>query len=298
MLGILIVAIVEIADEGGGEVGRIEIAQIVDALAHADLDDGQLQLVRDGERDAAFRRAVELGDDERVQIERAVELACLLQAVLAGRRVDDEHRVDGQARALARDVDDLLQLAHEVGRRVQAAGRVDEDQIRPDGLGALDRVVAHARRIGAALARDHLDVGAARPDLELLDGGGAERVGRAQDHRAARVGRLLGDLADRGGLAGAVDADEQDERLLAAEDVLPSRREGLGDVLAQQVEHRIGVGKRLAPRGVAQTLDDVGGRHAADIREDERLLERLPEFLVKIGAAVKQNVHLLLEPVA
>ena len=69
-------------------------------------------------------------------------------------------------------------------------------------------------------------------------------------------------------------------------------------MLAQQVEHRIGVGKRLAPRGVAQTLDDVGGRHAADIREDERLLERLPEFLVKIGTAVKQNVHLLLEPVA
>ena len=40
----------------------VEIAQVVKALAHADLDDGQLKLVADGKRDAALGRAVELRD--------------------------------------------------------------------------------------------------------------------------------------------------------------------------------------------------------------------------------------------
>ena len=145
----------------------------------------------DGKRDAALGRAVELRDDERVQLELAVELARLLKAVLTGGGVDDEYGVDGQLRALAHHVDHLRQLAHEVRRGMQAAGRVDEYQIGVFGLGALDGVVAHACRVGAAFARDHLHVGSARPYLELLDGGGAERVGAAQDDLAAGVVRFL-----------------------------------------------------------------------------------------------------------
>ena len=56
-----------VAHQRAGEVVRVEIAQVVKALAHADLDDGQLKLVADGQRDAALGRAVELRDDERVQ---------------------------------------------------------------------------------------------------------------------------------------------------------------------------------------------------------------------------------------
>ena len=42
---ILVEALVEIADESAREVARVEIAQVVDPLADADLDDGQLELV-------------------------------------------------------------------------------------------------------------------------------------------------------------------------------------------------------------------------------------------------------------
>ena len=50
-----------------------------------------------------------------------------------------------------------------------------------------------------------------RPALELLDGGGAERVGRADhDLLAERVAQVPGELADRRRLAGAVDADDED----------------------------------------------------------------------------------------
>ena len=174
---VLVEAFVEISDERAGEIVGVEVAQIVDALPHADFDDGKLQLVRHRQGDSALGRSVELGDDEGVELERAVELPRLLKPVLAGGGVDDENGVDGDARPLAHHRHDLLELAHEVGRGMQTPRRVDEDQIGPRGLGALDGVVAHAGRVASALARDHLDARAARPDLELLDGGGAEGVG-------------------------------------------------------------------------------------------------------------------------
>ena len=118
--------LVEVAYKGARKVVRIEVLQVVHTLAHADLQHRKLKLVAHGKRDAALRRAVELGDDDAVKRKRIVELARLLQAVLAGRRIDDEHGLDRQLRALAHDVHDFLELAHEVGRRVQAACSVDE----------------------------------------------------------------------------------------------------------------------------------------------------------------------------
>ena len=291
-------ALVESADERRGELAGVEVAQVVDALAHADLHDGQPQLVAHGQRDAAFGRAIELRDDKGVQIQRAVELAGLLQAVLARGGVDDEHRVHRQLRALAHHVHYFLQLAHEVGGGVQAPGRVDEHELGTGRFGALQRVVAHARRIGSALAGDHLHSGAARPHLKLLDGGGAEGVGRAQDDRATRIGFRLGELAHGGGLARAVDAHEQHHGLIAAEDVGPGLREGTGDLVVQEVEHRIGVGQRLTGGLVAQVLHDVAGRRPAHIRQDERFFQALPELLVQIGSTVQKDVHRLLELVA
>ena len=57
--------LIERADKSACEIMGVEIAQVVKALAHADLDDGQLKLVADGTRDAALGRADELRDDER-----------------------------------------------------------------------------------------------------------------------------------------------------------------------------------------------------------------------------------------
>ncbi len=250
------------------------------------------------QRDAPLCGAIQLGDDERVQVEGSVELAGLGQAVLASGGVYDQHRVHGRVRALAHDAHHLLQLAHEVVGGVQAPGGVDEHQVGPGGLGALDGVVADAGRIAAALAGDHLDPGAAGPHLQLLDGRGAERVGRAQQHMAARVGRLLGYLAHGGGLAGAVDAHEQHDGLLAAEHVLAALSEGGCYLAVQGVEHGVGVGQRLARGLVAQVLHDAEGRLAAYVAQYERLLQAVPEFLVEVGPAVEQDVHRLLELVA
>ena len=105
--------------------------------------------------------------------------ACV-DAVLADRRVEHEQHFLRRARHLARrDAANLLELVHQVDARVQAAGGVDEDRIAALRLRRRDRIEHDRGGIGA-LARAHdVDAGARGPDLELLDGRGAERVGRA-----------------------------------------------------------------------------------------------------------------------
>ena len=103
---------------------------------------------------------------------------------------------------------------------MKATGGVDEHQIGAHRFGAFQGVEAHRGRIASALARHHLHAGALRPHLQLLDGGRSEGIGAAEQHLAARIRRLLRQLADGGGLAGAVDAHEQHHGPLAAQDIL------------------------------------------------------------------------------
>ena len=148
---------------------------------------------------------------------------------------------------------------------MQATCGVDEHQICARFLRTLDRGVAHARRVAPPFALDNLDIGTARPDLELLDRSSAESVGAAQDNVAARIGGLLGKLAHSRRLARAVDAHEEHKRRLAAEDLFPALGERARDLLVQHIEHSVGVGKRLARRLVAQVLHDGARRRGADI---------------------------------
>ncbi len=58
---------------------------------------------------------------------------------------------------------------------------------------------------------DHRDTVALAPGLQLFDRGGAEGVAGGQHDALALVLQPLGQLADGGGLAGAVDADHQND---------------------------------------------------------------------------------------
>ena len=66
----------------------------------------------------------------------------------------------------------------------------------------------------------------------------------------------------------------------------------------QQIEHRIRIRKRLTACLILQALHDVACCGRTDVREHERLLERLPEFVVQVRATVQKDVHLLLELIA
>src|SRR4051812_9797125 len=53
-----------VGDEGPGEVARVEGAQVVQAFADADQLHGEAELLRDRDRDAALRGAIELRQDD------------------------------------------------------------------------------------------------------------------------------------------------------------------------------------------------------------------------------------------
>src|SRR3954451_12098943 len=82
--------------QGPGEVVSVERAQVLERLADADQLHGDAELARDGERDAALRRAVELGQDDAVDRHGLGEELRLAQAVLTGRGVDGEQRLVGR----------------------------------------------------------------------------------------------------------------------------------------------------------------------------------------------------------
>ncbi len=138
--------------------------------------------------------------------------------------------------------------------------------------------------VGAAVAFDHGNAGALAPDVQLLDGGGAEGVCAADHHVLARVCLGARDLADRRGLAGAVDADEQHAARGTDEDVALGLDEELAQALGEGGAQLIGGREVLPRRGLAQVVGHAHGDLAAHVAHDARVLELLPDALVNLAA--------------
>ena len=103
--------------------------------------------------------------------------------------------------------------------------------------------------------RDHLAADPLAPDLQLLDGGRAKGVGRAQDHAAALGAVARGELADAWS-----SCRSRSRRAPGSRAALPRERETgrrfdapqlLEDRLAQHAAHLVGV---RTPRPAARTL--------------------------------------------
>ena len=75
---------------------------------------------------------------------------------------------------------------------------------------------------------------------------------------ASGIGRLFGDLAHRRSLARAVDPHEQNDGGILVEHPLAALGERVGDLVVEQIEHGIRVGKRLARRLIPQIFHDGG----------------------------------------
>src|SRR5581483_53427 len=169
---------------------------------------------------------------------------------------------------------DLRELVHQARLSVQPAGRVDDHDVATARDGRLDRVVGDGRRIGAPDRADEVGVRALRPDLELLLGGGAEGVGGRDEHRAAVLAQLLRELPDRRRLAGAVDADDEDDGGTRGERERRRSAEQARELLRQRLRQVARAGARLEP------ADELRRRPHAHVRGDQRLLESLPGRLV------------------
>ena len=123
------------------------------------------------------------------------------------------------------------------------------------------------------------------PDLELLDRRGAEGVAGRQHQGVPFRLELLRELADGGGLAGAVDADHQDhERLLRGIDAKGDRhgRERALDLRRQDLADRVRRDALLVA-ALAHGLRDPGRGLDAEIGLDQRVLELLQRVGVELA---------------
>ena len=142
---------------------------------------GILRRVRYGEHEAALCRAVELRDHDAADGEGLVESFRLGDDVLPVRRVYDEERLVGGAWQLpADDPLYLFHLLHQVDLRVKAPGRIEYEDVRASRLRGPCGVVGDRGRVGILPVLYGLDAEPLPPYLELLYGGGPERVAGAQ----------------------------------------------------------------------------------------------------------------------
>ena len=117
-------------------------------------------------------------------------------------------------------------------------------------LGGGHRVEDDGAGVGALLVRDDVGADDLAPGLELLDGGGAERVGGGDDDLLAVLAVGLRELGDARRLAGAVDADDEDDggrpsrrRVLLAPDaaLLAAGLEDADQLFLEEIADRVGV---------------------------------------------------------
>src|SRR6185436_2325490 len=97
--------------------------------------------VRNGHGDAAFGGSVKLGQHDPIHAGNVHELAGLGQAILPDRRVENEQHLVWRAFDFAcSHTSNLVELVHQIGTRVQAAGGIHEHNVplprfaRSDGV--------------------------------------------------------------------------------------------------------------------------------------------------------------------
>ena len=204
--------------------------------------------------------------------------------VLADRAVQHQHAIVRRRLVLLADHPDHLgQLFHQLGPILQPACRVDQQHVGAGGFRLVDGVEGEGGRVGSLRFGNDRGAGALAPDLELLDGGGPEGVAGGHHHREAALLELLGQLADGGGLAAAIDPDHQhDMRFPAggdiqrpcrrAEDFRDILREGGPDFLVRHV---------LAELFLREIGDQPGRRLDAEIGGDQDVFQLFQAGLVQ-----------------
>ena len=178
------------------------------------------------------------------------------------------------------DAAHLLQLCHQVRLDVQAARRVDDDDVRLFRLRGGDRVVDDGGGVAALLMPDDANFGAVCPDGELICRCRAEGIRRGDGDALLFLYEIIGELADGGRFADAVDADEHDDggilyfgHFRLAEGILYHVFEQVDDVLS--------VFELFFLCLLADLSDDVFRRDDGDVCGDEDLFELIVEIVAQ-----------------
>jgi len=173
---------------------------------------------------------------------------------------------------------------------VQPPGGVDEDDIGLVLGGGLHGVEGDRGGVGHVLVgadRRHPD--ALAPGLQLVGGGGAEGVGRAEDDILVHRDEDPGELADGRRLPGTVDPDDEDDCGPVPDPVGDHSAVHRGVDQGEQLfaePHADGglVPGRLHGDPTAQRLDQGGRRLDTEVGREEGLLDLLPCLVVQMTA--------------
>ena len=192
----------------------------------------------------------------------------------------------------------LLQLLHQVGLRVQAAGGVDDQHVDAARLRRLQRVEDH--RAGSRARAPARSPGRrrARPRSAAAR---SPRRGRCRRRRAAPCGlrssRRRASLPIVVVLPDAVDADDQDhERLLRAVDVQrPATGRDLEHATRAAPDQRLEVAQFVACHALRKPPSDLPGGLDAHVRADQSGLQFVEDGVID-PAARKQVGEIVGEP--
>src|SRR5438552_4692907 len=274
------------ASDRPGEFACGKRFEVVDLLADADEIDRQSVLGGDRHQNTAARRAVQLGHHQAVDAGDVAEDLDLAQRILAGGGVDRlQHGVRGLRIELAQHADDLFQFRHQLGLVLQAAGGVDDQHVGAGLFRLLEGIISEAGGVGAELAGDDRRLGALAPDLQLLNRGSAEGVAGRPHHPTPAFGQLGRQLADGRRLAGAVDADDQDDVRLVAEVELERLGDRGQDFFDFRGHHRADfrIGNIFAVTAGGERVGDAQRRLDAEIGADQHILQVLKRVLVQLA---------------
>ena len=196
----------------------------------------------------------------------------------------------------ADDSADLGELLHEVHLGVQAAGRIDENDIGLASNRRVDAVEDDRAGVGPRLMLDDLDSAAVGPDLELFDRGGAESIRRGEHRLSASRRRTRCELGGGRRLSRPVDAHHEDDPRLARRrgpDRGPRHREAPLDLGRRPAARRRSPRRPCFPassRTAATSSAAVAGPTSAGC--DERLLQSLERMRVGREARTDGVPHL------
>jgi len=197
-----------IAQDPLGHAIGVEGLEAVQLFANADELDRAAGDVAHRQRGTAARIAVQLGQHHAGQGQGVIEGARGVDRVLAQHGVDHEQGFDRLDLGVQR-----LDFLHHGFVDTQAACRIDDQHVVIMLAGPVHRRARDVHRFLVGLGGEEIGADLLGYGLELGDSGGAVDVARDRQHLLLLVFfQPLGQLADSGGLAGALQAGHEDDR--------------------------------------------------------------------------------------
>jgi len=176
---------------------------------------------------------------------------------------------------------------------VQAACGIGNDHVVALGGGALDRVKDDGGGVGTLTGLHQRHTGAVGPQFQLFAGSGAEGIARGQHHTLAFLLIQVGQLGDGGGLAHAVDANDQNHGRFTVQLHRVAGGQFLADDLAQFVQCLLAVLEVLFLHGIPQLVHQAHSAHGADIGQNQLFFQCVIQVVVDLGMG--QRVDNVLE---